>query len=478
MLANRSKLPGFSFCIILLIFAAFIMAVGFGTADPGGPDDGLLHLAGAAELLRGEDYPLVQRPPLYSGVIALSVRLTNTPIVDASLLPEAQELGSITFFDVSSALRTPQMLRPLLWLNITFWLLAAILTLLTLRHIGINHLGLAFATLGLLLPSSWRMVGMVSETTLCQVLFALGVYTSLRGLKSERRLLWWLLAGVAFALLGLAKPTFQLLSPVIGITALAAPFLFNRRVFPIALRFSLILLVLWGMLIGGWSLRNFTRHGFVGVSGIGGVALSTRTALYVERGAATFPDEAAIFTQIRDELFLQTAQKPDVVYWGARASNWLMSTRGLSYLDANRFLTAYNLAVIRAAPLNYLLTVAQSAVYFQFPSVPAEWPTGLRLVASGLELVWIAAFWLALLLWISLHTLSRLGWLTKQFNIADGLTALAVLCFLYTMAVSSAVDVGKPEHRLPVQMLVVILIITGMRELFSHQDAYRERLPS
>src|SRR5690606_5624340 len=98
--------------------------------------------------------------------------------------------------------------------------------------------------------------------------------------------------------------------------------------------------------------------------------------------------------------FVQTPQKPDVVYWGARASNWLMSARGLSYLDANRFLTAYNLAAIRAAPLNYLLTIAQSAVYFQFPSVDADWPTVLRLIASGLELAWMTGFWLMVTLWL------------------------------------------------------------------------------
>jgi fucose permease len=171
---------------------------------------------------------------------------------------------------------------------------------------------------------------------------------------------------------------------------------------------------------------------------------------------------------------VQTSQKPDVVYWGARASNWLMSSRDLSYLDANRFLMAYNLATIRAAPLNTLLTMAQSAVYFQFPAVPAEWPTILRLAVSGIELLWMTGFWLVLLLWLSLHLVSKLGWLTKHLTHIDLMVALTALCFLYTMAVSSGVDVGKPEHRLPVQMLVVILIVIGIRELIVGRNPFSE----
>jgi hypothetical protein len=459
--------PFLIICILILVIAAVLMAVGFGTGDPGGPDDGLLHLAGATALLRGEDYPLVQRPPLYSGLIALTARLSGADVEGSVLSPEAQELGSITFFEVSTALQTPQTLRTMLWLNILCWLIAAVLVLLTLRELGIGAVGLGAATTGLLLPSSWQMVGLVSETPLCQLLFAVGIYATVRGSLTNRSLLWWMVAGVAFALLGLAKPTFQLLSPVIAIAALVGFTLLRREQFRATARFAIMLIVIWGVLVCGWSIRNSAEHGFLGVSGVGGVALSTRTALYVERGAATFPEEAPIFTQIRDELFVQTPQKPDIVYWGARASNWLMSARGLSYLDANRFLTAYNLAVIRAAPLNYLLTFAQSGLYFQFPSVPDTWPTALRLVTSGIELLVTVSFWIVFVLWLSLHALSRLGWLKKRLTVSDVFIALCALCFLYTMAISSGVDVGKPEHRLPVQMLVIILIVLGTRELVS-----------
>jgi hypothetical protein len=460
--SRRSPLT-FSICIAILVTTAVLMGFGFRAADPGGPDDGLLHLAGATALLRGEDYPLVQRPPLYGGLIALTARLAGADITEASLSPEAQELGSISFFDVASALKTPDTLRAILWLNIVFWLTAAVLTMFILRDLGIGSIGISIATFGLLLPSSWQMVALVSETTLCQLLFAVSLYTTVRGFQKNNRLVWWSIAGIAFALLGLAKPTFQLLSPVIGITAVLPFLLLKRDSVRLALRFVGVLLVVWSLLVGGWSLRNYTQHGFLGVSGVAGVALSTRTALYVERGALSFPEEAAIFTQIRDELFVQTPQKPDVVYWGARASNWLMSARGLSYLEANRFLTTYNLAVIRAAPLNYLLTAAQSAIYFQFPAVPAEWPSALRLAASGTELLWMAGFCIMLLLWLSLHAFSKLGWLNKPLTLTDAFIALSALCFIYTMVISSGVDVGKPEHRLPVQMLITVLIILGPR---------------
>lgn len=452
-------------CAVVLLAAALLIGIGFNTADAGGPDDGLLHLAGATALLRGEDYPLVQRPPLYSAVIAVSAGLAGVSTEAADdAIPEAQELGSIHFFDVAVVLHTETILRGLLWLNIIFWLIASLLILLILRQLDVGAVGLMIATAGLLLPSSWRMVGMVSETALCQLLAAVGVYAAVHGSRQDsRRLVWWGLAGAALALMAFAKPTFQLLSPVLITAALIAMLITQRNSLRVGLSLAVCLLIPWLVIIGGWSLRNQAQHGFTGMSGIGGVALGTRTALYVERGADAFPDEAPIFAQIRDELFVQTPQKPDVVYWGARASNWLMSARDLSYLDANRLLTAYNLATIRAAPLNYLLTVTQSAVYFQFPAVPADWPSVPRLIASAAELGAAAVFWLMVMLWISLHGLARPGWLTKRVTLTDGVIAFSSLIYLYTMVISSAVDVGKPEHRLPVQMLMVIVIVLAAR---------------
>ncbi|HEX2620140.1 MAG TPA: hypothetical protein VHL11_08340, partial [Phototrophicaceae bacterium] len=65
---NNPRLPWFIVCLLILITAALIaISSDTGEASPGGPDDGLLHLAGATSLMRDgiKNYPIVQRPPLY-----------------------------------------------------------------------------------------------------------------------------------------------------------------------------------------------------------------------------------------------------------------------------------------------------------------------------------------------------------------------------------------------------------------------------
>lgn len=433
----------------LIVIAAVAIGVYVGAAKSGGQDDGLLHLAGVTSLLRDGEYPIVQRPPLYGLLLSAIARLQGISMIETQ--PLAQELGSIDTFEVADGLLQPAYLRGVMVVHLALWIGVMLLVAMTLRSLQIEWRWVMVALILLLLPSSWSMIGRVSETMLCQLLLMIGVFALAKAGRVESHP-YGLLAGTAFALAGITKPTFQLLS----IAILVALLVLHRRS---AFRLLPLLLLPYLLIVGGWSVRNQIEHGFAGGSGIGGVALSTRTALYLEQAQAAYPEEVAIFRNIRDQLFIDTRDKNDVVYWGARASNWLMGSRGMTYLEANRFLTGFNLRVIREAPLNYLYTVSASLINFHFPGVSAEWGTVGRLVWSGLEFALMIGFIVLTLLWVALWVLYGLGVVSFQWQQRDSLIALLLTIYAYTALISTAVDVGKPEHRMTVQMLVPLMIM-------------------
>ncbi|MBC8172167.1 MAG: hypothetical protein H7X77_10860, partial [Anaerolineae bacterium] len=304
---TKSLLHWLILCLLIGI-AALLIVISTDTASSGGPDDGLLHLAGATSLLRDGDYPIVQRPPLYS---LLLTALAFTQSIDpANTTPSAQELGSITTFDVAQGLLQPGYLRLILWIQLIMWAATLLLLAFALRSLTIGWRGVYVAVILSFVPSSWRMTGLVSEAILCQFLLMLGMVGLIKALTGARS--WSIIAGVSFALLAFAKPTFQLLSPVLLILiVLMFIWQHRQRDWRPLLPLSLGLLLPWVIIVGGWSLHNQATHGFLGMSGVGGVALSTRTALYLERAAATYPEEVAIFQGIRNQLFIDTPAKND-----------------------------------------------------------------------------------------------------------------------------------------------------------------------
>jgi hypothetical protein len=440
-----------------VIFAT-VLVLGFGyqTADAGLYDDGLLQLAGATSLLRDGSYPIVQRPPLYSGGLALLAVAQVTVVGETQ--PLAQELGSILFHDVARDLLSPSFLTSVLVLNLLCWTLTLVIVLAMLRYLDLSWGWQCAALVMMLMPASWRMLGSVSETPLCALLLVMGCAVLVRAMRSYSWLAM-LTAGGCFAAASLTRATFQLLPVLVGMFLFAVIWkqVHVRKAFALTLIFVLPYL----LLVGGWSARNYAMHGFWGVSGISGVALSTRTAEYFERASAAFPDEVATFRSVRDQLYLDLSNKNDVVYWGARASNWLMEHRGMSYLEANRLLLALNLQAIRAAPLNYVDVAATSVLHFHFPVTDAEWGAVPRLVAALADFGMMGAFTVITLLWASARVLAGRGWFAREWQHSERVLLLLLLVFWYTALVSSAIDIGKPEHRLPVQFVVPLVIIIG-----------------
>lgn len=458
------KLTRYDFIFLAIILAVVaVIGVSYRSANPGLYDDGLLQLAGATSLLRDGSYDIIQRPPLYSAFLAVLAAVQGVSPQETQ--PLAQELGSILFHDVATPLLATPFLTSVLLVNLLLWILTAVLLLALLRNLGLSPRWQFAALLLMLVPSTWQSVSSVSEVPLCAFLLAAGTYTLTKALVDQQYRLPIFIAGNCFALAGLTRATYQLLP--IAICLILFVVLRKRLRFNGILRNLFVFLLPYLVFIGGFSFRNNVQYGFWGVSGISGVALSTRTAEYLDRASAAFPEEVVTFSGIRDQLYLELSNKNDVVYWGARASNWLMSNRSMSYLEANRFLFSLNLQAVRAAPLNYVDTVAASFVHFHFPVVNAEWGTAARLGSALLEFGLIGAFVGVAALWGTARTLSRLRWFTLEWHVSEFVIALSLLMFWYTALISSAIDVGKPEHRMPVQFIVALVIVVGAHWLYT-----------
>lgn len=222
--------------------------------------------------------------------------------------------------------------------------------------------------------------------------------------------------------------------------------------------------VAWLIVVGGYSVYNLQRNDIYGVSSALGIALSTKTPLFIDRAAEEYPEEVPVFLKIRDELILHSQTRSGAL-WGDQASLWLMDTKGMTYAEASRFLTTFNLVAISKAPLHYSWEVATSMVAFLFPNAPG-WPLLPRLVAAIAEAGVVMLFVCCVALWIVVHVLRRksLGGFGEWTKL-DTIQLLLVSLFAYTIVVSSCADLGKAHNRVPVQFVMPLTIGFTMKRL-------------
>lgn len=451
------------FILFLILVAMSFIGLTTQQADTADPDTGRLHLAGATALLSDVQYPIVQRPPFYSAVLALLASLHGVNTTDR--VPVAQELGNLAHLEVSTEMLNSSFLRWIMATNLILWGLSVLILVLTLRVMAVSWRIVYAAVILTFTPSSWRGIGLVSETPFTAFLLSIGVYALVVSLVHGRPVMACALAGIAFAFTGLTHATFQFLSPLLAMIMIL---LLWRQVTAVQLACRLLVLMLpYVVIVGGWSIYNYSTHGFLGVSGVAGVALSTHTPNIVERSADVYPAEAVIFARLRDETYLTAGNKDDVSYWGARASNWLMAERDMSYIEANQFLVRYNLAAIQAAPLNYLDTVFKALLGFHYPGVDNTFSPTSRLLFWGIEFMIMSAFLTGVLLWGAAHTLARVGFFEQRWRSLDSVFVLCLAIYAYTATINSMIDIGKPEQRFSVHFLLILLLALSMttREL-------------
>jgi hypothetical protein len=435
--------------VVFIAFSLFLLwLLVFQYAKPmGGADMGRLLLAGATSILVENDYTVTQRPPFYSYLLAA---LGYVQGIDKSkTVTLARDLGNVEGLQVAQGFREVGYRRSILLFQGILWMATLLLVLKISQSAGLSSAMMLLLFLMTLIPSSWIFVLFIHDAVLSQLLLVAGICGFALSIKEGLAMRPLVVAGICFGLSGLSRSTFQLL-PIFLILILSVPILRNYGTRKYV-KFVVVVLIPWVLLVGSWSVRNYNRFGFFGVSSVLGSALCTKTTNFLEKAQPFFPDVVPAFLSIRQE-------KGD--RWGGQAVKWLMMNKAMTYIQANQLLARVNLKAILSSPILYSYEVAQSLLYFHLPYVP-RWPLLIRTPALAAEALLILCFLVLTILWCGFHILSRISPLVHRslWTTEDSLIACVQSIYWYTAFISSAIDFGKPEHRAPVELLIPLAIL-------------------
>lgn len=432
--------------VVVTIYVAMVQQA----VPVSGTDTGKLHLAGATSLVTSGEYRITQRTPLYPLFLAAVAKIMGTPAEPTT--KAAREMGNRERLDVSTAFLGGPYLSALLWAQYLLWLLTLGFTTAILK---MTDTLTSRAILLFCVPSSWLMVTFVHDLVLAHTALLSGVLCFVIAYAQHPKRLPFLLSAMFFALASLARPTYQVLN-IFMVIVMFLPILKDHGK-QWAIRFAAYNAVMWLLIVGGWSLYNYSKNDVYGVSSASGVALSTKTGLFLDRAAEIYPEEISAFLKIRDDLIMHSESRSSALL-GDQASLWLMDNRGLTYAQASRVLTRINIIAISKAPLQYCWEVGKGMLAFFFPSVPG-WSIPLRLAVTVAEVSAVILFLGFVAIWLSMHFLRWRGSsVITKWSKQDTIVLLAVALFVYTFLVASCVDLGKSHNRVPVQFVIPLAV--------------------
>ena len=386
--------------IVFLLLCSVAIILILRVADTGPHDQGRLNLSGATAILHGQTFPIVQRAPLYSLFLASLSILQDKDTSQVSAV--GREFGNINRVDAADSLFDESFLQFVLIAQVSLWMTTALLTVFLLRIVNIEWNWIVLVLLISTIPSFWERAGAVTEHILAQLLLSIGSTLIVYSIYRNLDLLSLLGSCFFLSLAALARAVYQFL-PIIVFLILALPIVKFYGVRKL-LYFILAIFIPWGLLVGGWSLYNQRNHGIFALSGVTGSSLSNQTGNFIDSNEKAYPDETPIFTQMRDEEFLESPTK-SYGAWGEKASRWLMENRNMTYVEANQFLLKYNLTAIASNPLQYSLNVAQSLIGFHQTGVGDQWPIIIRILFSLLDFLVIGLFLIGTFVWLCLRVL-------------------------------------------------------------------------
>ncbi len=463
-----------SLCRWLLVIAYGVFLASFvytaGQARPAGVDRGLLFLSSATYMMRGEANPVTQRAPLYSALLA-----SLGSVMGAGGAPTqevARQFGSPTRSPVSTVFLQPPFLRIVLWVNICLFAATALLTGSIMKRLGLSA-PVRLAALGMyLVVSVGTPVDYVHELVLSQLLLAAASFFLVKSLHAPAVAAGLTLAaGLCAALAGLSRPTYQVLGFALAVFFIALGFALRQRV--MFLKRALLVVLPSVALIGGWCAHNAVAHGFFGVSSVLGSTLGAKTALYVERATASFPDLAPAFIEIRNHELVRS-QEHTAALWAGGAANVLMRERGMTFVQANQYMARVNADLIRRSPMRYSVSVLTGIVQHLWSNTP-DLPVAIRLPLAAVELSIIWLFVLSMAVWLIFHLLLRLGIVTNpasgKWEPRDSVIAVLLGIFACSVVLTCAVEAGRPEHRVPVQFLMPLLLAAAAHRLWTARTA-------
>jgi hypothetical protein len=450
---NRQYYAG---VVVFLLLCGVAMILILRVSDTGTHDQGRLNLSGATAILHGQTFPIVQRPPLYSLFLASLSILQNKDTSQVSAW--GREFGNINRVDAADSLFDESFLRFILIAQVGLWMITVLFSALLLRTVKLEWKWIVLVLLISIIPSFWEQTGIVIEHIFARLLLCIGSMLFVYSMYRNLDLFSLFGSGFFLCLAALARAVYQFL-PIVILLILALPIVKFYGVRKL-LYFVLAIFIPWGILIGGWSFYNLQEHGIFALSGVTGSALSSKTGAFIDGNEKAYPDETPIFTQMRDDEFLESPTK-SYGAWGERASRWLMENRNMTYVEANQFLLKYNLTAIASNPLQYGLDVAQNLVEFHWTGVGNMWPTLVRILFSLLEFSVIILFLIGMFVWLCLRILpyvspkiAKTSWLPY-----DTVILFLLVIYWYTAILSVAIDPGKSLHRVPVQFIIPLILV-------------------
>ncbi|MCC6642433.1 MAG: hypothetical protein IT386_14830 [Deltaproteobacteria bacterium] len=182
---------------------------------------------------------------------------------------------------------------------------------------------------------------------------------------------WLVLAAGALAAAPLVHSVDELLWVALSIVAALAAVLsrpksaFRRRTVIGVTVISLAAVTV----LGGVVVRNAIRFDFAGVSPMLGTRLSHKTVRVLERLPERYADVREILIRHRDGALLDPATGHLGLAYIFRAVPELQAKTGMNEQELSRYLVELNLALIRAAPMDYVDEVLRSAIWFWAPGV-------------------------------------------------------------------------------------------------------------
>lgn len=414
--------------LINLTAAALYFLLWRTTVPPRNDARGYLHVA--RHLLDTGTVDSIERPPGYPAFIAF--------------------LFGVTGRDNYAAILTAQLILHA----------ASALIIGLIVHEATRANWLPYASVLLLwTPALLSQTRFIYSEALAAFLATVSLFALLEANRRRSKLLL-LLSSLSAGSLALTRPAYALLIPVwlLADTVLVrglgvvVPFRLRQRLQYWVGPFVFVVL--------GWSARNYFQHRFFGVSAQLGFGLTTRTVTVLERLPERFAAERDILIRARDKLLLESNSGHDALNYWERALPELQKETGLPIAALAGRLTEINVHLIVRAPLTYVRTVTRSVAEFWLPSVDPNESIGGeagRLLFSAMQLALQVMFLVSGCVLAAALILGRRAFRMSD-DIRKGFWIYGQVAILgaYTAVISSAVGVGVPRYRVPIDPAILM----------------------
>lgn len=362
---------------------------------------------------------------------------------------------------------------PILFLTqLSLYLLSVFLLVVFLNDLGISkQFTLLFLLLSLIPPSVVNTVYMLTETFTTFFLVA-GTVTLFWWFKNGKTLAI-ILSGMAFAFSALVRPTYQFLFIMLsGIFFISLLFFHIERKKIIFATISIFLSSC--IVLGGFSLYNRQHFNYFGLSPMLGFNLSTKTVRVIERLPDEDKDVRNLLINSRNSDLIENNSSHTGVMFIWKTIPDLQRLTGLNKVDLSNYMLRLNLLLIRQAPLEYVVEVTKSLSTYWLPS-----STDISNFNSrAIQLLWIIVHFAVITVFfavtILIFSLLAFTWrfpveikdlisnLIKPFRHLFPPFFIAISIIIYTMLISTMIEVGNPRYRTPTDLLMFFALTIGV----------------